>query len=80
MEVAGGQSPNSRPMDSARSIVLAMEQGHNWTDAVRASLASVPHNERTGEFQASGDGLSSSQNWESRSYDNLINNFKTISA
>ena len=55
MEVDDEQTSDSRAMESARSIVLAMEQGHNWTDAVRASLASVPHSERTGEFQSPGD-------------------------
>jgi hypothetical protein len=58
MEVDDDQSPDSQAIDSARSIVLAMEQGHNWTDAVRASLASTPHGERTGEFHSPGDGVS----------------------
>jgi hypothetical protein len=58
MEVDDDQSPDSRAMDSARSIVLAMEQGHNWTDAVRASLASTPYGERTGEFHSPRDDLS----------------------
>jgi hypothetical protein len=49
MEMDDDQSPDSRATDSARSIVLAMEQGHNWTDAVRASLAFVSQSERTGE-------------------------------
>jgi hypothetical protein len=52
------QSPDSRATDSARSIVLAMEQGHNWTDAVRASLASVPQSERIGEYQYPADDIS----------------------
>jgi hypothetical protein len=58
MELDENHSPDSRAMDSARSVVLAMEQGHNWTDAVRASLASTPHGERTGEFHSPRDGLS----------------------
>ena len=55
MEVDDEQTSDSRAMESARSIVLAMEQGHNWTDAVRASLASVSYNERTGESPSPGD-------------------------
>lgn len=48
----GGALTQTKAMESARSIVLAMEQGQNWTDTVRASLASVPSNERTGEFSS----------------------------
>lgn len=51
MEVDGGNPPHTQATDSARSIVLAMDQGQNWTDAVRASLASTPHNERTGVYR-----------------------------
>jgi len=58
MESDDIQSIDSRATDSARSIVLAMEQGYNWTDAVRASLASVSQSERTGESQSPGGDLS----------------------
>jgi hypothetical protein len=42
-------SSDGHASDAARSIVLAMAQKQNWTDAVRASLASVAQNERTCE-------------------------------
>jgi hypothetical protein len=53
MEVDGDGSDFRRAIESARSIVLAMKQGENWTDAVRASLASLPHDGRVGEPQSS---------------------------
>jgi hypothetical protein len=58
MKMEVDDTSDSRATDSARSIVLAMEQGHNWTDAVRASLASIASSERTGESQSPDGELS----------------------
>lgn len=46
--IDGDDRADGRAGDAARSISMAMEQDQNWTDAVRASLASVAQNERTG--------------------------------
>jgi hypothetical protein len=35
--------------DAAASIALAIEQGHAWTDVIRAAFASEPETRRTGE-------------------------------
>jgi hypothetical protein len=35
--------------DAAASITLAIEQGHAWTDVIRAAFASEPETRRTGE-------------------------------
>ena len=52
-ETGGDVSLLERAKNSARSIVLAMEQGQNWADVVRASLASESHSERTGGLSSS---------------------------
>ena len=53
VESGGDESLLERAKISARSIVLAMEQGQNWADVVRASLVSGPHSERTGGLSSS---------------------------
>jgi hypothetical protein len=40
---------DSKVEDAASSITLAMEQGQNYADAVRACLSSASQNERDGE-------------------------------
>ena len=47
--IDGDDRADGRAGDAARSISMAMEQDQNWTDAVRASLASVAQTERTGQ-------------------------------